>query len=150
MSKRFLGTFIIAVAVLVSALLWLLPILGVTGLEFFNAYYAVALVSATIAIVYIWRGVISKNIVTIKWFQICFGALFLLLGAYAMFKELELPSVYVWPFIAVVGAAVLVLGVLGTGAKKWDQGDNQKVGYKNYHQRKAEEEKAAKKASKDE
>ena len=37
--------------------------------------------------------------------------------------------------------AGIVLGVLVTGGKKWDEGDNQKVGYKTYRERKAEEEK---------
>jgi hypothetical protein len=41
----------------------------------------------------------------------------------------------------VLVAAGIVLGIIGTGGKKWDTADNQKVGYKNYHQRKAEEEK---------
>ena len=32
-----------------------------------------------------------------------------------------------------------------TGGKKWDEGDNHKVGYKNYYQRKAEEERQTEK-----
>ena len=40
---------------------------------------------------------------------------------------------------------MLVLGILITGGKKWDEGDNHKAGYKNYYQRKEEEEKAKRK-----
>ena len=49
------------------------------------------------------------------------------------------------PIIAVVVTVALLLGFVAVGGKKWDQGDNQNVGYKNYYQRKAEEEKLAEK-----
>ena len=40
-----------------------------------------------------------------------------------------------------MAALAIVLGIIGTGGKKWDTADNQKAGYKNYHQIKEEEEK---------
>ena len=52
------------------------------------------------------------------------------------------------PIIALVAAVGLLLTILFTGGKKWDEGDNQKVGYKNYYERKAEEEKQAEKEEK--
>jgi hypothetical protein len=47
----------------------------------------------------------------------------------------------------IVGVLILgiLVGYIVTGGKKWDGGDNQQVGYKNYHQRKAEEEAREKK-----
>ena len=53
------------------------------------------------------------------------------------------------PIIAIVVTVALLLGFVAVGGKKWDQGDNQNVGYKNYYQRKAEEEKKAKEDKKD-
>ena len=48
----------------------------------------------------------------------------------------------IMPIIAVVITVALLLGFLAIGGKKWDEGDNQKPGYKTYRERKAEEEQA--------
>ena len=63
------------------------------------------------------------------------------MAALCLIFALALPENLILPIILVVLAAMLVLGVLITGGKKWDEGDNHKAGYKNYYQRKAEEEK---------
>ena len=62
------------------------------------------------------------------------------IAAISVIFALALPKSYIWPIIAVIIALAGVLSVLSTGGKKWDEGDNQKVGYKDYRTRKAEEE----------
>jgi len=58
-------------------------------------------------------------------------------------------QVYFWPILGLVLVAGLLIGLLVSGGKKYDTADNQKVGYKNYYQRKKEaEEKAAKEENK--
>ena len=54
---------------------------------------------------------------------------------------LALPESYVWPVIAVILTVAGLLSLRATGGKKWDGGDNEQVGYKDYRTRKAEEEK---------
>jgi hypothetical protein len=56
-------------------------------------------------------------------------------------SAIALPDNWILPIICVMAALAIVLGIIVTGGKKWDTADNQKAGYKNYHQRKAEEEK---------
>ena len=63
------------------------------------------------------------------------------MAAILVISALALPKNLVLPILLVVVSVLLVLGILFTGGKKWDTGDNQKMGYKNYYQRKAEEEK---------
>lgn len=60
-------------------------------------------------------------------------------------SALALPQNWILPLILILVGVMLVLGILITGGKKWDEGDNHKAGYKNYYQRKEEEEKAKRK-----
>ena len=48
------------------------------------------------------------------------------------------------PIISIVITVAFLITVLATGGKKWDEGDNHKAGYKNYYERKADEEKKEK------
>ena len=59
----------------------------------------------------------------------------MLVNIFAIKNELVLP------IIAIIVTVALLIGVIATGGKSSDTGDNQKAGYKNYYQRKAEEEK---------
>lgn len=145
MSKTFLTKLLLSLYLLATSVLWLLSNLVPETFGFFDAYWAVGLVSAGFGVVFLLKGIFKKGLVTIKWFFIALGAAFLVVALFAMFATLQLPNEFLKYIIAVIAASALVLGVIGTGGKKWDSGDNQKVGYKNYHQRKAEEEKQAKK-----
>jgi len=44
------------------------------------------------------------------------------------------------PLICLIVALALFAGLFISGGKKWDLADNEKEGYKNYYERKAEEE----------
>ena len=73
--------------------------------------------------------------------NVILGACLLVIAAVCIAFALALPKNLVWPIIAVILAAALVIGLFATGGKKWDEGDNHKTGYKNYYERKKEEEK---------
>ena len=73
--------------------------------------------------------------------KLFFSAALLVVALVCLIFALALPENWILPLILILVGVMLVLGVLITGGKKWDTGDNQKVGYKNYYQRKAEEEK---------
>ena len=69
------------------------------------------------------------------------GAIFLGIAAVSVVTALALPpDNYVWPIIAIVAAFAIVISLIATGGKKWDEGDNTQVGYKDYRTRKKEEE----------
>ena len=73
--------------------------------------------------------------------QIFLSAGLLVVALVCLISALALPDNWVLPLILILLGVMIVLSVLITGGKKWDEGDNHKVGYKNYYQRKAEEEK---------
>lgn len=64
----------------------------------------------------------------------------LVIAAVSVIFALSQPKKYIWPVIAVIAALGGVVSVLSVGGKKWDAGDNQKAGYKNYDARKREQE----------
>ena len=86
-------------------------------------------------------GALAQNSVALKKLQLLLSGILLVVAAILVISALALPKNLVLPILLVVVSVLLVLGILFTGGKKWDTGDNQKMGYKNYYQRKAEEEK---------
>ena len=128
MDKRFISRVLIILGVVAVLVLWLLKELPATADMF--GWYSTA-----------WAATIFSGVV---------GAKFLLDGIFMGSKgvAITIPENIVMPIIAIAVAGAIFLGLLVTGARKWDGADNQRVGYKNYHQRKAEEEKAEKKAEK--
>lgn len=85
------------------------------------------------------RGVIARRMTIIA------GAILLGLALICLTSAIALPNNIIAPIIAMILTVAIFIGLLVTGGRKWDGGDNQKIGYKNYYQRKAEEEKAEKK-----
>ena len=143
MSKKFGFVFIIALAFVAAAVLWLMSEIPVAGFEAFSPSWAIALVSGVCALAFILRGAFEKSSPTpIRKLYVFLGAgfaivcIFMIISAAAWTNGKRLIA----PIIGVVLAAALLLSILFTGGKKWDQGDNKNAGYKNYHQRKAEEE----------
>ena len=151
MSKKFLFGFVIALAFLAAAVLWLLSAVptGNPVLPNFNPQWAILIVAGVCALAFILRAFFDKSmLVPVKKLYVILGAGFIVVCVFMLI------SIFAWdtdngriiaPIIGVVIALALVLMILATGGKKWDQADNKNVGYKNYHQRKAEEEAARKK-----
>ena len=148
MSKKFLFPFIIGLAVVAAAVLWLLSAIPVNGFENFNASWAIAILSGVCALAFIFRALFEKSaLVPMKKLYVFIGAGFAIVCIFMIISATswEAGKRLIAPIIGVVLAVALLLSILFTGGKKWDQADNKNVGYKNYNQRKAEEEAARKK-----
>ena len=139
MSKNFLTKFVISLSWLVAAVLWLLSVLMPEKFGFFNLNWSVVIIFGVNGAVLLLRGLFSKKTGVLKKSDVFWGACFLIIAAVSVIFALKLPKSYVWPIIAVIVAAAGVLSVFATKGKKWDEGDNQKAGYKDYRARKAEE-----------
>ena len=145
MSKNFLFKLLIGLIILAAPVLWLLSLVIPDTFGWFNASYAVAMVSAGLGLLLLLKGVFKKDNIVFKKANIFLGIGLLIVTLLSIASAIALPKNWILPIICVLLAGGFVLGIIGTGGKKWDTGDNQKVGYKNYHQRKAEEEKKEKK-----
>lgn len=148
MSKSFLAKFLIALSIVAVAVFWLLSFF-VEAFKPFNASWAIAIVSGMIGIVFVCVGMFSKKTGIQKKLYIFGGAGLILICVLCLINIFAISNEIVLPVIAVVVAVAIALSVLVVGGKKWDQGDNQNAGYKNYYQRKAEQEKLDKKENKD-
>ena len=150
MSKKFVFRFVLGLVAVVVAVMWLLSVIPGTkdAMGWFTLGWAIAIITGVFGLAFIFRGLFGKNFGPLKRLIIYFGAGFIFVAVFAMIGELAIDAVdkqnLVIPIIAVVVTVALLLGFVAVGGKKWDQGDNQNVGYKNYYQRKAEEEKAKK------
>ena len=131
MSRKFFVKFLVVLAFLAAAVLWLLSVLVPDTFGFFNLNWAVALFAGVGGLAFLFNGFAEKNSVTLKKMNIILGACLLVIAAVCIAFALALPKNLVWPIIAVILAAA--------GGKKWDEGDNHKAGYKNYYERKKEE-----------
>lgn len=141
MSKNFLFKLLIGLVILAAPVLWLLSLIIPETFGWFNASYAVAMVSLGVGLLLLLRGVFKKDNVVFKKANIWLGIGLLLVALFSIASAIALPENWIIPIVCIVLAAGFVLGIIATGGKNWDTADNQKVGYKNYHQRKAEEEK---------
>lgn len=139
-SKNFMFKLLVCGIILVAAILWLLSV-TVEAFSFFNLSWACVILAGGVGLAFILRGVFQKDLGTIKKFYIWFGAGLLIVALFALISAIAVPENIVLPIIAIILAAALMLGMVATGGKKWDEGDNQAAGYKNYHERKKEEEK---------
>lgn len=149
MSKNFLFKLLCGLIVLAAPVLWLLSLIIPDTFGWFNASYAVAMVSAGIGVLLLLKGVFSKGNVLYKKTNIWLGLGLALVTLFSLSFAIAIPKNWIAPIICIVVALGFVLGIIATGGKGWNIGDNQKVGYKNYYERKAEQEKAEKKAEKE-
>ena len=137
MSKKILPRLIVALSFLAAAVLFLLSELMPDQFGGFNLAWAGLIFSGASR-----QSLLQGALFTaLKKLQLLLSGVLLIVAVLCLVSALALPENLVLPIILVVAAAVLVLSILFTGGKKWDEGDNHKVGYKNYYQRKAEEEK---------
>ena len=144
MSKTFLFKMLLAGVFLVAAVLWLLSLVMEETFGFFNLSWAVFIISGTWSIAFILNGLFSKTVGTFKKLYIMMGAGLAVIALFAVINIFVIEDAYIVPIICIIVAAAFLLSIIAVGGKKWDQGDNKNVGYKNYHQRKAAEEKQKK------
>ncbi len=140
MNKKFLFGFTLGLIAVLAAVLWLLSVVAEESFGWFSFGWAVVLLAGGFGVAFILRGIFSKTAVPLKKLSIYFGAGFIIVAVLALVGELALDNKIILPVIAVIIAAALLLGFIVVGGKKWDTGDNQKVGYKNYYERQKEQE----------
>lgn len=141
MSKKFLVRLLVGLSFLAAAVFYLLSALDVEPFTKFSLAWAGLLFSGVSGLAFLFSALATKNSTQLKKLHILLGTILLIVAALCLVSALALPDNLVLPICLVVAAVGLVLGLLFTGAKNWDEADNQKVGYKNYYQRKEEEEK---------
>ena len=127
--------------VVAAAVLWILSLTVPETFSFFSLAWAGVLLCGGIGVIFLLNGIIQKNITTIKKLKIWFGVALLVCAVLCLVSAITIPENLVIPIIAVIVAVGFMITILATAGKKWDEGDNHKVGYKNYFERKKEEEK---------
>ena len=140
MSKKFLFGLTLGVIAVVASLLWLLSVVAKESFGWFSFGWAVVVLSGGFGIAFVIKGVVEKNSITVKKWSIYLGGGMIALALVTLISELTLSNKLVLPIIAVVLTVSLLLAFVAVGGKKWDQGDNENKGYKNYYERKAEQE----------
>ena len=151
MSKGIFTKLLFFTGFLAAAVIWLIKVIlpDDSFLSGYNWSWAALIACAGVFLCFLLRGLFGgkyKSVnVTYKKFNLLLAAaagviIVLLIVNLAVIKDkLALP------LIALVVAVALVLMILVTGGKKWDQADNQKPGYKTYAEREAEKEKQERK-----
>ena len=128
-----------------AAVFFFLSVLEVEPFTEFSASWAGVIFAGVSGIALLFNAIGTKNSVTLKKLNVALSAVLLAVALVCLVSALALPQNWILPLILILVGVMLVLGILITGGKKWDEGDNHKAGYKNYYQRKEEEEKAKKK-----
>ena len=152
MDKRILSRIFMPLVLLVLAGLWLAQVLVAKYapdnniLAWYSLPWAATIFLAALGTKFLLDGIfMSSNGVIARRLTIIAGAVVLGMALICLTSAIAIPDNLIAPILAIIIAAALFIAILVTGGRKWDAGDNQRVGYKNYYQRKAEEEKADKK-----
>ena len=141
MSKKLFVRLLVALSFLAAAVFFFLSVLEIEPFTEFSASWAGVIFAGVSGLALLFGAIGTKNSTQLKKMQICLSAGLRVVALVCLIFALALPEDWILPLIFILLGVMLVLSVLITGGKKWDEGDNHKVGYKNYYQRKAEEEK---------
>ena len=141
MSKKLFVRLLVALSFLAAAVFFFLSVLEIEPFTEFSASWAGVIFAGVSGLALLFSAIGTKNSTQLKKMQIFLSAGLLVVALVCLVFALALPEDWILPLIFILLGVMLVLSVLITGGKKWDEGDNHKVGYKNYYQRKAEEEK---------
>ena len=141
MSKNLFIRLLVALSFLAAAVFFFLSVLEVEPFTEFSASWAGVIFAGISGLALLFSAIGTKNSTQLKKIKLFFSTGLLVVALLCLIFALALPENWILPLIFILLGVMLVLSVLITGGKKWDEGDNHKVGYKNYYQRKAEEEK---------
>ena len=136
MNRNFIFKVAVALCFVAVAVLWLLSELKVITVDL---TWTIALLAFALAAIFILRGLFSKTVGSAKKLWIVLGGALVVAGVIALMGSVISENI-VFPIIAIVITVVVLLCIFATGGKKWDEGDNTKVGYKDYWARKREQE----------
>lgn len=140
MSKNFLYKVSGSLIVIIAVVFWILSLTIPEQFGAFSLAWAGVIICGGIGIILMINGIFQKNITTVKKLKIWFGVGLIICAFLCLISAITIPDSLVLPIIALVVSVGFLITILATGGKKWDEGDNQKVGYKNYFERKKEEE----------
>ena len=152
MDKKILSRIFLPFVLVVLAGMWLAQVLVAkyypdhNVMAWFSLNWAVTIFVAAVGVKFLLDGIfMTSKVVVSRRLTIIAGAVVLVVALFCLAFTIALPKNLVMPIVAIILTAGIFIGILVTGGQKWDTADNQKVGYKNYRQRKAEEEKAERK-----
>lgn len=140
MNKNFVFKLASWIVFLIVAVLWLLSALLPEQFGEHSLSWLLSVFAFGMGIIYVLRGILEKELGTIRKFYVCLGALFGVAGVCALIGTF-ISALVAFPIIAVVLSAAGLVSVIFVRDKKWDAGDNQSPDYKDYRTRKAEAEK---------
>ena len=140
MSKKIWLKLVIALLCVGVSVVWLLSVVMPEKFENFNPVWLITAFAGILGLSMILKGLFAKTLTYAKKFYIFLGAAFLVAAVLSLVGTL-IEDKLVLPIIAIIITVAALLSILAVGGKKWDTADNEKVGYKNYYQRKAEAEK---------
>lgn len=143
MDKKILLRLIVPTVLLAVAIISLLMVIPATATYFtwFSWAWAVTVIAGALGLRYLLAGIFGHGDAVVRKANLWFGALFLVVTLFCLTWAIAVPKDWIAPLVAIIITGALFLGVVFTGGRKWDAGDNQKAGYQNYHQRKAAAEK---------
>ena len=141
MNRNFIFKLFSYILLVLAPVLWLLKILMPTTVAWYNLSFAVGCLSAGIALLILLQALLITDISINKKIKIFIAGGLGIVSLFCFVSAFALPKNIIAPIVCIIISSCLLFGLLATGGKSWDQADNHKMGYKNYHQRKAEEEK---------
>ena len=149
MNKNIIFKVLVCVLFLTVSILWLLSAVMPDTFGGLNLAWLIAIFAFGMGILFIGKGVLTKDLISIRKFYVFLGVIFVVAGVCALIGTVIKSVAIALPVVALVLSAGLLISTLFVQGKKWDAGDNQEPGYKNYWERKAEKEKleAEKKAA---
>ncbi len=141
MGRNIIYKLLGALVILVAVVLWLLSIIVPDTFGFFNLAWAGLLLCGGLGLIVILQACFQPNATTMKKLKVWLGIGLLVCAVLCLVSALALDDSIVLPIIAIVIAVGIIITIFASAGKKWDEGDNHSIGYKNYHERKADEEK---------
>ncbi|MDR0831345.1 MAG: hypothetical protein LBM99_00425 [Bacillales bacterium] len=143
MKKNLLKTVLMWLAPLVVMVAWLLKIIIPDSMTWFNVNLGVAFVAAVWGVLILLDGLFGRGFLSKKFNVTLGGVLITVAVIYTVLTFIDgSDKSWIAPIIGIaVVLFVFLLPIIAVGGKKYDTADNEKVGYKNYYERKKEEEK---------
>ncbi len=143
MNRSFLFKLLLILSLAAAAVLWVLT-LTVDAFKDYNiGLWAIAIISGGWGVAFVLRALFSKTSalpVTLKRFWVIAGIALVLVSVLTFVNIFAWDNKLILPIVALAGVAALLVMLFATGGKKWDAGDNQQAGYKDYWARRKEKE----------